>query len=868
MERLPGGGGRTLEELERPRGPRRAAPPPPLRPGPGGLVFTGCGERVFVHGAAGGRQAILCFPRPVLDVQPEMECGRLLVLCHGGAVFALAADSSGDGWRDRDVTERDAILVAPGAVTLLPLPSAGATLLATLGGSAPWDVRWWRLPDAGAESSCRSEQLGRVTLPPCRTVEGATWPRAGFAAATPCPLPVLVSVGATSRSVSAAPATPSSIQLQPALFQLLLGVDAAMLALSALLCGLPDGRLYAIPTPGPGNATSSSISEPRPLRARPILLHDLQQPVVLVASALVPRADGAASREGHNCLVVVGAEGEVVTVMRDDEPSGAGAPSVRELHVPGPVLAACCHGARLLYSSPRGVFSVHLVAVATAAMKEEEDVSGGAPPPMPAPVKLYDCCALALCCIPRHGDGAEGCAVAVTAQWRLVSFDLPSGSTGKTSRRTPASRPGHTARDLLSAISGVSDRVRLVSEALRRQDSDLRWLHLCSDVCCRLSARVGTTGQLRGNQDHPVELRVSTLWTQSLSEERPGLRCELLAGARGGLRGPWTLCVEVSGAVRRLPAAGQAPALDRACAAHSFPVEALSPGGRVEVAVPLSCDGAPFELLPVPVVVRCFLHGGLPGNSRRKPPECDSGRTVGSAQESHSPSGVTLLIGVTVVDALSCLRPAPHGELRDGEVPAESAGEGNGRGAAPTILAVRVAEATANRILGPAASGDAAGPCRALLAWLLSESPALPCPEPLLPGPPGGRAAPVAAYGVTVDGHPVRLAVAQVEVNFVPVLEVSITCPSLASLCALHLAVTSRLQGSECVGSARQEAGSSCGGGAAQLMVEAYPRLQALLAEVQALQEAPSGALHGEGGESRELQLYLQLRAARVPLLL
>ncbi|CAN0226737.1 Fanconi anemia core complex-associated protein 100 [Lampetra fluviatilis] len=860
MERLHVGRGSALEELERPRGPCRAAPP--LRPGPASLVFTGNGERVFVHGAAGGRQAILCFPRPVLDVQPEMECGRLLVLCDGGAVFALAADSSGDGWRDRDVTERDAILAAPGAVTLLPLPGAGASLLATLGGSAPWDVSWWRLPDAGAESSCRSEQLGRVTLSPCRTVEGATWPQAGFAAATPCPLPVLVSVGTTSRSVSAAPATPSSIQLQPALFQLLLGVDAAMLALSALLCGLPDGRLYAIPTPGPGNATSSSISEPRPLRARPILLHDLQQPVVLVASALVPRVDGAASREGHNCLVVVGAEGEVVMVTRDDEPSGAGAPFVRELHVPGPVLAACCHGAQLFYSSPRGVFSVHLAA--TAMKDEEEDVSGGAPPS----VKLYDCCALALCCVPRHGDGAEGRAVAVTAQWRLVSFDLPSGSTGKTSRRTPASRPGHTARDLLSAISGISDRVRLVSEALRRQDSDLRWLHLCSDVCRRLSARLGTTGQLRGNQDRPVELRVSTLWTQSLSEERPGLRCELIAGARGGLRGPWTLCVEVSGAVRRLPAAGRGPALDRACAAHSFPVEVLSPGGRVEVAVPLSCDGTPFELLPVPVVVRCFLHGGLPGSSRRQPSECDSGRTAGSAQESRSPSGVTLLIGVTVVDALSCLRPAPHGELRGGEAPAGSAGEGNGRGAAPTILAVRVAEATANRILGPAASGDPAGPCRALLAWLLSECPALPCPEPLHPGPPGVRAAPAAAHGVTADGHPVRLAVAQVEVNLVAVLEVRITCPSLASLCALHLAVTRRLQGSECVGSARQEAGSSCGGAAAQLMVEAYPRLQALLAEVQALQEAPSGALHGEGGGSRELELYVQLRAACVPVLI
>lgn len=102
-----------------------------------------------------------------------------------------------------------------------------------------------------------------------------------------------------STSPDATDASYSHVCLEPVLFKLLFGVEAALAKSPVVLCGLPDGRLCFLPLGLPGS------------RLR--VLYSLEQPVVFAGASVVMETD-----PGHaQCLVVVGEQGRVALIKAD-----------------------------------------------------------------------------------------------------------------------------------------------------------------------------------------------------------------------------------------------------------------------------------------------------------------------------------------------------------------------------------------------------------------------------------------------------------------------------------------------------------------------------------------------------------------------
>lgn len=137
-------------------------------------------------------------------------------------------------------------------------------------------------------------------------------------------------------STSSAEATLTNhFHLEPVLFKLLFGIDAALSKSPVILCGLPDGRLCFLPMLLPGSQ----------LR----VLHSLEQPVVFVGASVVLETG-----PGHaQCLVAVGELGRVLLIKTDKGGPGGGCNTAgfTEGCVPGPVVCGCVDKHHLYYST-------------------------------------------------------------------------------------------------------------------------------------------------------------------------------------------------------------------------------------------------------------------------------------------------------------------------------------------------------------------------------------------------------------------------------------------------------------------------------------------------------------------------------------
>lgn len=188
--------------------------------------------------------------------------------------------------------------------------------------------------------------------------------------------PVLVCVLSADRKATS---TDGHDVLEPLLFKLLFGVDAALLRSPVILCGLPDGRLCFLPLRVPGS------------RLR--VLHSLEQPVVFVGASVVVETDPGRSR----CLVAMGELGRVVLIRTDNVgPEGAITARFTETCVPGPVTCACVHQSCLYYSTGSDLLALDLTQPSVDKQGPERDVEMSRSAALQSPTSLNVCRVLAL----------------------------------------------------------------------------------------------------------------------------------------------------------------------------------------------------------------------------------------------------------------------------------------------------------------------------------------------------------------------------------------------------------------------------------------------------------------------------------------
>lgn len=205
----------------------------------------------------------------------------------------------------------------------------GSTLLTLSLRDTAWRLTLYRW---SAQSACSSfEMLTSFSLPPAAGLlhtDGAARKRRK---------PVLVCVRPSDASPPSSEITLSAghFRLQPTLFKLLFGIDAALAKSPVVLCGLPDGRLYHLPLHLPAS------------RLR--VLHSLEQPIVFIGACSAEETDAGKT----SALVAVGVMGRVVLIRTERAGPGKEDCSAGfiETCVPGPVICGCTHGNVLYYST-------------------------------------------------------------------------------------------------------------------------------------------------------------------------------------------------------------------------------------------------------------------------------------------------------------------------------------------------------------------------------------------------------------------------------------------------------------------------------------------------------------------------------------
>lgn len=158
-----------------------------------------------------------------------------------------------------------------------------------------------------------------------------------------------------SASHDATDASYSHVCLEPILFKLLFGVEAALAKSPVVLCGLPDGRLCCLPLGLPGSRLQ--------------VLYSLEQPVVFAGASVVMETDPGHAR----CLVVVGEQGKVALIKADKERERSFA-RFTEGCVSGPVACGFVDQNGLYYSTGSDLLTLKLSDESTGREDGGEEV--------------------------------------------------------------------------------------------------------------------------------------------------------------------------------------------------------------------------------------------------------------------------------------------------------------------------------------------------------------------------------------------------------------------------------------------------------------------------------------------------------------
>lgn len=288
---------------------------------------------------------------------------------------------------------------------VLSLLLVGSVLLTLSQRDASWMLTLYNAPKQS--SSCSYDALGSFSVPLVSggDAEGKTGMRRK---------PVLICV----HSSDAAPPSPSTtsssltdghIRLEPVLFKLLFGIDAALAKSPVIICGLPDGCLCFLPLRLPGSR----------LRA----LHSLEQPVVFVGASVV-----VGTGPGHaQCLVAVGEQGRVVLIRTDKggPERGGDIAGFIERCVPGPVMCGCMDKNRLYYSTGSDLLVLDLSEGSSGREDRDEETSSKTDAALQSPTSLNVCRVIALSESSCSTAGEHTSADLTNANQRVISLWQP-----------------------------------------------------------------------------------------------------------------------------------------------------------------------------------------------------------------------------------------------------------------------------------------------------------------------------------------------------------------------------------------------------------------------------------------------------------
>uniref|UniRef100_A0A3B5AK82 FA core complex associated protein 100 n=1 Tax=Stegastes partitus TaxID=144197 RepID=A0A3B5AK82_9TELE len=430
------------------------------------------------------------------------------------------------------------VIEADGVSSLLLVGSVLLTLCQT---DSSWLMTLYKTPEQTQSSSY--EVLGSFSLPlVSAVVQDDTESKGGRRRSS-----VLICVHSGDTAPSTVPH--GHFRLEPVLFKLLFGVEAALAKSPVIVCGLPDGRLCFLPLRLPGS------------RLR--VLHSLEQPVVFVGASVVMETG-----PGHaQCLVAVGGQGRVVLIKTEKggPEDGSSLAGFTEVCVSGPVECGCVDHNCLYYSTEAALHS---------------------------PTSLNVCRVVALA-EPTCNTAGQVQLLGLSVRGKLQRISLPV-------RRKEAGlskQVGRSVRDLLSAIGDVCERASVLKTAIKSKNQILKHLNQVVNISFLLTATANTEDHLP-MKEKPIRCHAMTSWSRLLQKDSLNLACVLENSSLYVLERGWTLSITV------VPLCCSSTAGEESSSTNFlFPFQHLHPGETLEVSLPIAAAGDSS----FPLTVNCSL---------------------------------------------------------------------------------------------------------------------------------------------------------------------------------------------------------------------------------------------------------------------
>ncbi|XP_026172170.1 Fanconi anemia core complex-associated protein 100 [Mastacembelus armatus] len=521
--------------------------------------------------------AVLQFPGPVSDLAESPDKQLLYVSCRGGvycvslplllsrAQNSLANVSS--GLAELKISPEFLAVEEEEALSLLLV---GSVLLILSQRDASWVLSLYKTPKQ--TQSCSYEMISSFSLPlVSAVVSGDSELKTGVKRR---PVLTCVHSGHTTPASSGATSsteailTDSHFHLEPVLFKLLFGIDAALIRSPVIVCGLPDGRLCFLPLRLPGSQ----------LR----VLYSLEQPVVSVGASVVMETGPAHAQ----CLVAVGELGRVVLIRTDKGgPEGPYATAgFIEGSVPGPVVCGCVDKHHFYYSTGSDLLVLDLSERSSEIEGQDGDeTSSKSAAALQSPSSLNVCRVVSLA-EPPCSTADEVQLLALSVRGQLQRITLPVGLKDARIPKLPSTQVGRSVKDLLSAIGDVCDRASVLKISIKTKNQTLRHLNQVLNISFLLIAR-------KNNEDLPIEEKpmrchAITRWSRLLQKDSLNLTCVLDNSSPYVLERGWTLSITIC-PLSYSPSVGG----ENSSTTFSFPFCNLHPGETLEVSLPLGAAG-------------------------------------------------------------------------------------------------------------------------------------------------------------------------------------------------------------------------------------------------------------------------------------
>ncbi|XP_006801024.1 Fanconi anemia core complex-associated protein 100 isoform X1 [Neolamprologus brichardi] len=551
------------------------------------LICTGT-EEIYVFSKRERKiTTVLLLPAAVSDLVGNQDKHLIYVACRSGVYrvnlqFLLHRDQSSQADASSSPAElkisQECLVVGADEVSSLLL--VGSVLLTLCQRDASWLLTLYKTPKQTASTS--HEEFGSFHLPvvsavDCGAAESNRRPRKGS---------VLIcihsgDVEASSPSNASAESTVAQdhFHLEPLLFKLLFGVEAALAKSPVILCGLPDGRLCFLPLRLPGS------------RLR--VLHSLEQPVCFVGASVV-------TETGHaQCLVAAGEQGRVVLIKTDKAGSegGSAVAAFTEGCVPGPVWCGCMDKSCFYYSTGADLLRLDLSEGSFVRESKErgEETSGTTAAALQSPSSLNVCRVIALAEPARSTAAGDVQLLGVSARGQLQRICLPAGRVDEGSSKLPSTQVSRSVRDLLSAIGDVCERASVLKTVIKSKNQFLRLLNHAISISFLLMADTTTDLPIK---EKPIRCHFETSWSRLLQKDSLSLVCFLHNSSPFVLERGWTLSITVSPLSYSSSPAGESSSTN-----FSFPFHDLCPGQTFEASLPIAAAGdASF-----PMTVSCSL---------------------------------------------------------------------------------------------------------------------------------------------------------------------------------------------------------------------------------------------------------------------